>query len=225
MCARSSSRSHLGTLTIGDAMTTGFVAWRRYGEHGALIEFDTADATLNAYGVCRSGAFDECVPGARTIYVEATGRTSAELVRMVESMLRDPPMVVRAEAVRTHIFPVHYDGADLENVANITGLSVEDVIQRHSGVTYTVAFLGFSRSFAYLAGIDPAIIVPRLQTPRTLVPEGSVAIGAGYTGIYPMASPGGWQLLGRTDSVLFDTANDPPGIWATGDHVRFVRVV
>ncbi len=202
----------------------GYASWRRYGEHGALIEFETPEATLDAYRICRVGPFDECVPGARTIYVEAGGMQSGELARLVSTLLADPPATEAADELRTHTFPVRYDGADLGRVADLTGLTVEEVIQRHSAVTYTVAFLGFSRSFAYLAGIDPAIIVPRLQTPRTLVPEGSVAIGAGYTGIYPMASPGGWNLLGTTDAVMFDTANDPPGVWSIGDHVRFERV-
>ena len=203
---------------------SAFVAWRRYGEHGALIEFGSAEDTLAAYRACCSGPFDECVPGARTLYVEQAGHSPAELVRLVEGLLQDPASTDLAAPLRTHIIPVKYDGADLGRVASITGLTVDAVIQCHSDRTYTVAFLGFSRSFAYLAGMDPAIIVPRLKTPRTLVPAGSVAIGAGYTGIYPMASPGGWNLLGHTTSVMFDTASDPPGVWSVGDLVRIERL-
>lgn len=200
-----------------------FASWRRYGESGILVEFSSAEETLQAYRMCRSGPFTECVPGAQTIYVESAVASPSELASLVEGLLDASPSAAASEIVRTHTFDVRYDGDDLENVAELTGFSVEEVVARHSGVTYTVAFLGFSRSFAYLAGIDPSIIVPRLQTPRTVVPAGSVGIGAGYTGIYPMSSPGGWQLIGRTDAVMFDASNDPPCSLATGDHVRFVR--
>jgi 5-oxoprolinase (ATP-hydrolysing) subunit B len=202
---------------------TAGVAWRPYGEHGVLIEFESADATLVAYRTCRLGPFEECVPGARTIYMESERHSPSELARIVEELLEKPSDLGADEIVRTHTIPVRYDGADLSGVAELTGLSMEEVIARHCGVTYTVAFLGFSRSFAYLAGIDPSIIVPRLTTPRTVVPAGSVGIGAGYTGVYPMASPGGWRLLGRTDAVMFDAANDPPAILSPGDRVRFER--
>lgn len=199
-------------------------AWSRYGQHGVLLEFDSPESTLQAYRACRGGPFDECVPGARTLYVEAGGRSAPELSNIVAQLLEDPPSAADDASIRTHIFEVRYDGEDLDNVATLTGLSVEEVIRRHSQVVYTVAFLGFSRSFPYLAGLDPSIVVPRLPVPRTSVPAGSVAMGAGYTGIYPMSSPGGWQLLGRTDAVMFDPANDPPSALATGDFVRFARV-
>ena len=146
------------------------------------------------------------------------------MVSLVNSLLDKAPNSTEMPIVREHSFEVVYDGADLDNVSSLTGISVEEIIHRHSSAVYTVAFLGFSRSFPYLAGLDPAIIVPRLATPRTSVPAGSVGMGAGYTGIYPMSSPGGWQLLGHTNAVLFDATNDPPSILTTGDLVRFVRV-
>ena len=200
------------------------LAWRTYGSSGVLAEFGSSEETLAAYRRCVAGDFDECVPGAQTIYFESLRLASSELVSLVKSLLDKPSLEVGGEIASEHSFKVCYDGADLESVSSMTGFSVEEVVHRHSSAVYTVAFLGVSRSFPYLAGLDPAIIVPRLATPRTSVPAGSVGMGAGYTGIYPMSSPGGWQLLGHTDAVLFDATNDPPSILTTGDLVRFVRV-
>jgi KipI family sensor histidine kinase inhibitor len=204
--------------------TPWVAVWRAYGQSGVLAEFESQGEVLEAYRRCVGGPFDECVPGARTIYFESAKHAHAELVALVQNLLDQPHVEVVGRIVREHSFEVRYDGADLDNVSSLTGFSVEEVIHRHSRAVYTVAFLGFSRSFPYLAGLDPAIVVPRLATPRTSVPAGSVGMGAGYTGIYPMSSPGGWQLLGHTDAVLFDAANDPPSILTTGDLVRFVRV-
>lgn len=204
-------------------MPPNVVAWRPYGSVGVLADFGSTSAALEAYRRCVGGPFDECVPGSQTIYFESSKHATSELVGLVQGLLDGPVMEARS-IVREHSFEVRYDGADLESVAAITGFGVEEVIHRHSNAVYTVAFLGFSRSFPYLAGLDPAIIVPRLATPRTSVPAGSVGMGAGYTGIYPMSSPGGWQLLGHSDAVLFDATNDPPSILTTGDLVRFVRV-
>lgn len=118
--------------------------------------------------------------------------------------------------------PVHYDGADLDEVATLTGLPVEEVVTRHAGPTYTVALLGFLPGFPYLTGLDPALRVRRRDTPRTAVPGGSVAIAADQTAIYPRRSPGGWRLLGRTELVLFDPDQDPPALLRPADRVRFV---
>jgi KipI family sensor histidine kinase inhibitor len=200
------------------------LGWRAYGAIGVLAEFGSSVETLEAYRRCVGGLFDECVPGAQTIYFESSRLGTSKVVSLVNGLLQQPSSEMFDSIVREHSIEVCYDGADLENVASLTGFSVEEVIRRHSAAVYTVAFLGFSRSFPYLAGLDPAIEVPRLATPRTLVPAGSVGMGAGYTGVYPMSSPGGWQLLGRTDAVLFDSTNDPPSILKTGDLVRFVRV-
>jgi KipI family sensor histidine kinase inhibitor len=98
---------------------------------------------------------------------------------------------------------------------------VNDVVQRHAGATYTVAFLGFQPGFPYLAGLDRALVTPRKDTPRTEVPAGALGIAGDVTGIYPRSSPGGWQLIGRTDATLFDVARDPPALLAPGDTVRF----
>ena len=123
--------------------------------------------------------------------------------------------------------PVVYggaDGPDLAELAAHAGLSIEDVIARHTNVEYTVAMLGFAPGFPYLLGLDPALAMARLQTPRTHVAAGSVGIGGTQTGIYPHEGPGGWQLIGRTPMSLFDATCDPPSLLQVGDHVRFIAI-
>jgi KipI family sensor histidine kinase inhibitor len=117
--------------------------------------------------------------------------------------------------------PVTYDGADLAEVAELTGLTPAEVAARHAAAEYTVAFCGFSPGFGYLTGGDPALDVPRLATPRTKVPAGSVAIAEAFTGVYPRELPGGWRILGTTTAVLWDLDRDPPGLFVPGTRVRF----
>ncbi|WP_084963802.1 5-oxoprolinase subunit B family protein [Thermoactinospora rubra] len=119
------------------------------------------------------------------------------------------------------VIPVRYDGADLEPVAELAGISVEEVIARHVGSDLVVGWLGFAPGFAYLTGLDPVLHVPRLDTPRTSVPAGSVAIAGPYSAVYPSASPGGWRLLGRTDVRVWDVRADPPSLFRPGMRVRF----
>jgi KipI family sensor histidine kinase inhibitor len=125
---------------------------------------------------------------------------------------------------RTHTLPVRYDGPDLAEVAERTGLPRDEVVRRHADPTYDVYFLGFVPGFAYLGPVDPALVLPRRATPRRRVPRGSVAIAGAQTGIYPLETPGGWHLIGHTDVVLFDPAHDPPNLLAAGDWVRFSPV-
>ncbi|MFM0480640.1 5-oxoprolinase subunit PxpB [Paraburkholderia strydomiana] len=120
--------------------------------------------------------------------------------------------------------PVQYGGEfgpDLGAVANHTGLSVREVIERHSGGEYVVFFLGFQPGFAYMGGLEEALHTPRRASPRLEVPAGSVGIGGEQTGIYPATSPGGWQLIGRTELPLFDPTRRPPTLFQPGDRVRF----
>ena len=128
------------------------------------------------------------------------------------------------DLARTVEIPVLYGGdagADLINAAAELGLDPDILVQRHAAAVYLVAMIGFAPGFPYLSGLDPALALPRLATPRTHVPAGSVAIGGGQTGIYPRDSPGGWRLLGRTPLSLFDPSRDPPSLLAPGDRVRF----
>ncbi|MET4224888.1 urea amidolyase family protein [Oerskovia enterophila] len=120
--------------------------------------------------------------------------------------------------------PVVYDGDDLPDVAAWAGLSVAEVVARHTGREYVVAFGGFMPGFGYLTGVDPAIAAPRLATPRTRVPAGSVALAGDLTAVYPRATPGGWRLLGRTEVELFDVDRDPPALLTAGTRVRFRAV-
>jgi KipI family sensor histidine kinase inhibitor len=115
-------------------------------------------------------------------------------------------------------------GEDLDAAATELGIPPAELIARHVATLYTVAMIGFAPGFPYLSGLDPALALPRLATPRTRVPAGSVAIGGAQTGIYPHESPGGWRLLGRTPLRLFDARRDPPSLLAPGDRVRFIAI-
>jgi KipI family sensor histidine kinase inhibitor len=120
--------------------------------------------------------------------------------------------------------PVRYGGEfgpDLADVARHTGLSEARVVELHTAAEYLVYFVGFSTCFPYLGGLPPELATPRLPAPRKHVPVGSVAIGGAQAGIYPLASPGGWRLIGRTSVKLFDPAVSPPPLLRMGDRVRF----
>jgi 5-oxoprolinase (ATP-hydrolysing) subunit B len=120
--------------------------------------------------------------------------------------------------------PVRYGGEagpDLEEVARRTGLTADEVVRRHAALIYEVRFLGFTPGFAYLGPLDPSLVCPRLDRPRRAVPAGSVAIAADQTAVYPSATPGGWRLIGRTDTTMFDPNRDPMSLLAIGDSVRF----
>ena len=114
------------------------------------------------------------------------------------------------------------DGPDLEVVAELTGLTPRAVVEAHAGVTYRALFLGFAPGFAYLGVLPPERVVPRRLAPRVRVPAGSVALAGEQTAVYPLESPGGWQLIGRTSAVLWDPRRDPPASIQPGDAVRFV---
>jgi inhibitor of KinA len=149
---------------------------------------------------------------------------------MVAARIADTLQQFEAEQLpgaRTLTIPVRYgggNGPDLELVAAHAGLTPHDVVRRHAAGDYLVHMIGFAPGFPYLGGLDPRLACPRRDVPRTHVPAGSVGIGGSQTGIYPFDSPGGWQIIGRTDVVLFDTARDPPSLLAAGDRVRFVAV-
>jgi KipI family sensor histidine kinase inhibitor len=127
-------------------------------------------------------------------------------------------------ASRSFVVPVRYGGEfgpDLDEVARATGLTPETVVASHAGAEYQVQFIGFSPGFPYLAGLPECLRTPRRETPRKSVPAGSVAIAGGQAGIYPVRSPGGWNVIGRTELVLFDAAGDAGATLAPGDRVRF----
>jgi KipI family sensor histidine kinase inhibitor len=148
----------------------------------------------------------------------------------LESMVRERmPADVEAAAFDDRIveIPVQYGGEfgpDLADVARHTGLSPEQVVELHSAAEYVVYFVGFSTCFPYLGGLPPELATPRLSAPRKHVPTGSVAIGGAQAGVYPISSPGGWRLIGRTSLPLFDPESSPPALLRMADRVRFVPV-
>jgi inhibitor of KinA len=129
---------------------------------------------------------------------------------------------VAMEGGRQVEIPTQYDGPDLLETAERSGLAVEELITLHAGREYRAFFLGFLPGFAYCGVLDPRIVAPRLPRPRQRVPAGSVAISDGQTSVYPFDSPGGWRLIGRTDVRMFDSAREPPALIRSGDRVRFV---
>ncbi len=119
------------------------------------------------------------------------------------------------------VITVRYDGPDLADVAEMTGLTQDEVVAAHSATAWTVGFGGFAPGFAYLVGGDARLHVPRRDTPRPSVQAGSVGLAGVFSGIYPRSSPGGWQLIGRTDAELFDVGRNPPALLQPGMRVRF----
>lgn len=189
-----------------------------YGPRAVLVEFESLAQVMHAsewwHTHPPSGVVD-VVPAARTVLLVHDGSLSASALDVPPTF--DRPSVASGAVV----LDVTYDGADLDEVAVVTGWSVEEVVRRHSAATYTVAFYGFMPGFAYMVGLPPELQLPRRATPRTRVPAGSVAIAAEFAGVYPRESPGGWHLLGRTDAVLWDEARDVPALLAPGTTVRF----
>jgi KipI family sensor histidine kinase inhibitor len=183
---------------------------RRAGDRGWLLE--AADPPRLAAALRRAfPELEEVVPGHETVLVIG----DADLDRVsVEGAEQPMPREIE--------IPVVYDGEDLDEVARLTGLTVDEAIAAHAGATYTAAFLGFAPGFAYLTGLDERLVVPRRTEPRARVPGGTVAIAGPYSGVYPRESPGGWRLLGRTDAVLFDAGREQPALIEAGDVVRFV---
>ena len=135
------------------------------------------------------------------------------------------PLNGAAEEQRTVEIPVRFGGdagPDLDDVARHTGLAPERVVERFCAARFEVCFLGFATCFPYLSGLPPELVTPRLAAPRKRVPEGSVAIGGRQAGVYPLASPGGWRLIGRTSLPLFDRRAEPPPRLRMADRVIFV---
>ncbi|WP_439685415.1 Urea amidolyase related protein [Cupriavidus oxalaticus] len=163
----------------------------------------------------------ELVPAARTILVHfrPSATSAAALVRAIAA--RDLSQRVERSDILVEI-PVHYDGEDLAEVAQLLGITPEEVVRRHTGSEYTVAFTGFAPGFAYLSGGHPSFDVPRRSTPRTRIPAGAVGLAGTFSGVYPQASPGGWQILGVTPVAMWDLEREQPALLQPGYRVRFV---
>jgi KipI family sensor histidine kinase inhibitor len=195
---------------------------RRAGDAALLIETEAPHRLHAAVRALELPEIVALVPGARTLLVGV--RPGTDLAR-VGPRIDGLALPDTAEAAGDPLcFPVVYDGADLDDVAALTGLRREEVVERHCAAEYVVAYLGFAPGFGYLTGLDAALHVPRRESPRTAVPAGSVAIAGPYGAVYPSRSPGGWRLLGRTTPRLWDTDRDPPSLLQPGTRVRFVPV-
>ncbi|RZU28855.1 KipI family sensor histidine kinase inhibitor [Streptomyces sp. BK022] len=198
----------------------------RVGAHALLVEVASAEQAraLHAELLRRRAAGSlsarEIVPAARTVLLDGV---DDPVRRAAELTAAGPPSAPEAASAPIEL-PVRYDGPDLAEVASHWGVSTREVAEIHAGTGFTVAFCGFAPGFGYLTGLPEHRKVPRRATPRTAVPAGSVALAGPYTGVYPRASPGGWQLIGRTDAVLWDTAREPAALLAPGTRVRFVPV-
>ena len=206
------------------------------GDQAVVVEFGNridpdvnalVHGTVAALSEAEVDGILEMVPTYRSIliYYDPLQTTPDE----IESSIRGLN-VEDSEATRGHRvveIPTLYGGEhgpDLGFVAENAGMSEAEVIRLHSGTDYLVYTMGFSPGFPYLGGLDAALATPRLQSPRTLIPGGSVGIAEAQTGVYPVASPGGWRLIGRTPVRLFDPDAHPPTVIDAGDRVRFVPI-
>lgn len=210
------------------------------GERAVLVECDSlaaaTDLRRRLTGAQRPAALEDAVLGARSVLVVATSGSQLDELRAMVRQLHDAPAQGnqssdtvgsatasdRDSASDPVEITVDYAGPDLVEVARLTGLSVEEVVNAHTQTPWRVGFAGFAPGFAYLVGGDPRLRVPRRPTPRVSIPAGSVALADGFSGIYPRSSPGGWQVIGTTDASLWDLTREPPALLTPGREVRFV---
>jgi KipI family sensor histidine kinase inhibitor len=199
---------------------------RPCGTAALLLEVGSLDDVLALYAALvddRPDGVVDLVPAARTLLLH------------LDPARTDPAHVERAVRAATPRYgderagdlveiPVTYDGEDLEEVGELTGWGAREVVARHTGTEWTVAFCGFAPGFGYLVSDTGDWDVARRSTPRTKVPRGAVGLAGEFSGVYPQESPGGWQLIGRTDLKVFDLDREPPALLTPGTRVRFVDV-
>jgi len=200
-----------------------------YGDKALLLEFDgTAEVLAWTDAVRRAdlpGVLD-IVPASRTVLIKLAGPRYQAPTRQRLAKLRVAPDTLSdtgEQSVDLEI-DVVYDGEDLDEVARLTGLTPDQVVEAHTGTLWRVGFGGFAPGFAYLVGGDTRLEVPRRSEPRTKVPAGSVGLAGEFSGVYPRESPGGWQLIGRTSAELWDVDRDPPALLTPGMWIRFRAV-
>jgi len=197
---------------------------RLFGNEALLLECGSADQVRAAYAEARrrqeSGRLSctDLVPAATTVLLDGL-RDLRSVLEGLEDWPLEPPDDLDGQLVE---LPATYDGPDLEFVARHCGLDVEEIVERHRATDFVVAFCGFAPGFAYLSGGPVELQVPRREEPRSKVPAGSVGLAGTFTGVYPRSSPGGWQLIARTDERLWDVDRDPPALLSPGTRVRFV---
>ena len=192
-----------------------------YGWQAALIECDPNEVSAIGSACLESELFTEVVPAECTVLVCWNGELT---ISRIEKLVSAVKPATEANIGRLVEIPVRYDGQDLDEVAKLTGLSKSEVIELHSSTTFTAAFAGFAPGFMYCIGLPEVLQLPRRSTPRVQVPAGSLAMADIYTAIYPLNSPGGWNLIGTTDVQMFDASAQQPSLLLPGDRVRFVPV-
>lgn len=192
---------------------------RLVGERAVLLECDGPDQVLAAYaeGRRREVATD-LVPAASTVLFDGVDDPRA-LAEELRGWSLDAMQDTAGELVE---LPTTYDGPDLDAVAEHWQVSTAEVVERHRATEFVVAFCGFAPGFAYCRGLPEELSVPRLDDPRTRVPAGSVGLAGPFTGIYPSESPGGWQLIGRTETRLWRPDEEQPALLTPGTKIRFV---
>lgn len=203
------------------------------GDSALLVETSDIDAVLALNEIIAAhvatgegvwGEVGDVVPAARTVLLVAGPSTDLNrLAKLVRSAIGAVTVGDATASGETVEIPTRYDGSDLEEVAQLTGLSPDEVVAAHTGTPWRVGFGGFAPGFAYLVGGDPRLNVPRRAEPRTKVPPGSVALAGEFSAVYPRESPGGWQLIGTSDISLWDETQDPPALLKPGQTVRFVK--
>ena len=194
------------------------------GTTALLVELATLDEVMALYAALTEDAprgVVDIVPAARTLLLVTDPAVTS--LSAVEGLVRaTPPHRDLRNRGDLHEIPVTYDGDDLEEAAEHLGCDSVELVRRHTAAEWTVAFCGFAPGFGYLTSPDWHENVPRHSSPRTRVPPGSVGLAGEFSGVYPRASPGGWQLIGRTELTLFDPARDPAALLRPGVRVRFV---
>lgn len=195
---------------------------RAAGSRALLAELAGIDGVLALTAALRKAPLpgqEQVVPAAVTVLVIAESAPAARELRKALLALELPPLDARPAGAEVVVNTV-YDGEDLSTVADLTGRSVEAVVKAHAGQRWAAAFGGFAPGFVYLLG-DGGLDVPRLDSPRTAVPPGSVALAGNYSAVYPRSSPGGWRLIGHTDAVMWDLDRPEAALVKPGDSVRF----
>lgn len=190
------------------------------GDRAVLVETDSVTEHVAGWSASMLPGVTELVPAAATVLVLFDGISPGTVADWLRATAPIPGEEATGDLVR---IDVRYDGPDIEFVAAETGL---DVATAHTGRIWTAAFCGFAPGFAYLVADDafPSLSVPRLSSPRTAVPAGSVALAGGYSAVYPSASPGGWRIIGSTDAPMWDIRRDPPALLTPGSRVQFRAV-
>ncbi|PRW63200.1 5-oxoprolinase subunit B family protein [Actinopolyspora mortivallis] len=192
-------------------------------DSGLLVELDDLDSVHGLYTALRHQRIPgvvNLVPAARTLLLQLDPRHAdpEEIERLVRRTPVEPGGLATEELLR---IPVVYDGADLAEVAALTGLTERGVVEEHTGTEWRVAFGGFAPGFGYLTGGSARLEVPRRSESRTRVPRGAVGLAGSFSGVYPRSSPGGWQLIGHTDLEIWRPDRKPPALLRPGVRVRF----